>query len=123
MKRGLYFVYGVTAHVLFFLVYVYLIGFVTGFWTPTTLDGPQTATPLAALVDFLLIAAFGIQHSVMARPAFKRWWTQFIPEAIERATYVMVSNSIMVAMFILWQPLPLAVWQVQNQAVRCALWA
>ena len=123
MKRSLYFVYGVTAHVIFFFVYAYLIGFVTGFLTPTTLDGPRAATPLAALVDILLIAAFGIQHSVMARPAFKRWWTQFIPTAIERATYVMVSNAIMIAMFLLWQPLPLTVWQVQNQSVRCALWA
>jgi protein-S-isoprenylcysteine O-methyltransferase Ste14 len=124
MQRITFFLYGLSAYVLFFGVYAYLIGFVTGFVVPWTIDKPAGQQPwLAATVDLLLLVGFGVQHSVMARPGFKRWWTKFVPQPIERSTYVMISNALMILMFVFWMPLPAAVWHVEAQAWRCVIWS
>src|SRR3569833_3036095 len=90
MQRKLFFVYGVAAHVMFLGVYAWMAAFVGNFsfgFLPT-IDGPREGPFWTAVfVDLGLIALFGVQHSVMARPTFKRWWTQYVPEPIERSTY------------------------------------
>jgi protein-S-isoprenylcysteine O-methyltransferase Ste14 len=115
MKRVLFFVYGVGCHLMFLAVYALLAAFVGGFLLPKTIDSPQTVPLLAAgVVNLGLLVAFGVQHSVMARPAFKRVWTRLVPQPIERSTYVLVSNLTLLGLMWLWQPMPLVVWDVQN---------
>ena len=87
MSRIASLVYGVLCYALFLGVFLYSIGFVGGFGTPTSLDGaPTRPLGVSLAIDLGLLAAFAIQHSGMARPAFKRWWTKFVPEPIERST-------------------------------------
>src|SRR5690349_22150509 len=103
--------YGILSYGVFLGVFVYAVGFIGGFVTPTRLDGPATRPLWQALaINLGLLGLFAIQHSVMARPAFKRWWTRFIPEAIERSTYVLFSSLALVALFAWWQPIGGIVW-------------
>ncbi|HEV7432108.1 MAG TPA: hypothetical protein VGN77_03630, partial [Steroidobacteraceae bacterium] len=89
MSRTVIFTFGVLCYGLSLAVFLYAIGFFGGFLTPTILDAPPGAPFGRALTtDLLLLAAFTVQHSGMARPAFKRWWTRMVPEAAERSTYV-----------------------------------
>jgi protein-S-isoprenylcysteine O-methyltransferase Ste14 len=84
------FLYGIASYGVFLGVFLYSVGFIGGFFTPTTLDGVPKRPFLQALaIDLGLLGLFAVQHSVMARPAFKRWWTRFVPEAVERSTYVL----------------------------------
>lgn len=125
MKRWMFFAYGLTAYTAFGLIYAYLCGFTGNLIVPKSIDAPPAATPwaTAALVDVALLLAFGLQHSVMARPAFKRVWTQIVPQPIERATYVFASCAALAAVVWLWQPIDSVVWDVHNPAGRAALWA
>jgi len=103
--------YGVVAYLVFQGVCLYAIGFIGGFWTPTRLDGaPTQSLGVALAVDLGLLALFAVQHSGMARPAFKRWWTRIVPQAAERSTYVLVSNLAMLALFAAWQPIGGVIW-------------
>ena len=121
MSRIATLLYGVVAYALFLAVFVYAIGFIGGFVTPTRLDGTPTGPLGVALaVDIGLLAAFAVQHSGMARPAFKRWWTRLIPEAAERSTYVLASSLAMVLLFLTWQPIGGVVWQAEG-AVRAVV--
>lgn len=123
MTRSLAFVYGVVCYAIFFATFLYLIGFVGGFLVPTSVGmGPAGPVLPAVLVNLGLIALFGVQHSVMARPAFKRWWTRFVPEPIERSTYVLIAGAAFALMFTLWQPLPQTLWHVGTPALAGALW-
>ena len=103
--------YGAACYVTFLGVFVYAIGFIGGFLTPTLLDGVPTR-PLgqALLVDVCLLAAFALQHSGMARPAFKRWWTRVVPEWAERSTYVLLSSLAMIVLFVYWEPIGGVIW-------------
>ena len=93
MHRIAVFVYGVLSYTVFFATFLYAIGFVGGFGVPRSIDSAAEGAPgIAVLVDVLLLAVFALQHSLMARPAFKRWWTQIVPEAAERSTYVLASS-------------------------------
>jgi protein-S-isoprenylcysteine O-methyltransferase Ste14 len=123
MKRWLVLLYGVVNYVVFLGVFLYLVGWIGGFVVPTRLDGPAT-TPLAAalVINALLVLLFGLQHSVMARPGFKRWWTQYVPQPVERSTYVLASNVALAVMFWQWRPLGGAIWSVESDAGRIALW-
>jgi methanethiol S-methyltransferase len=111
MSRLFIFLYGILSYVVFLGVFVYGIGFIGGFFTPTMLDAAPTR-PLgeALAIDLGLLAAFALQHSGMARPAFKRWWTRIVPEAAERSTYVLLSSLALVALYILWQPIGGVIW-------------
>lgn len=122
MSRFLSLLYGVVSYALFLAVCVYALGFIVGIGTPTALDAAPTR-PLgqALAVDLALLAGFAIQHSGMARPAFKRWWTQFVPQPIERSTYVLVSSALMIGLFILWQPIGGVVWEVPDGPARLAV--
>jgi protein-S-isoprenylcysteine O-methyltransferase Ste14 len=123
MRNALHFVYGVTSHLLFLVVFACMAGFVGNLWVPVAIDAPQAGFGWGALLgNTLLIAAFGLQHSVMARPAFKERLAKIVPPAIERSTYVMVSNVVMVLLMALWQPMGPNVWQVESPAGAAALW-
>lgn len=122
--RRMFLVYGLAAYLMFFAVYAYLIGFLTNLVVPWSIDKSSTSNVwLSAGVNVLLLLTFGVQHSVMARPGFKRWWTTIVPAPIERTTYVMISNGLMILMFCCWMPMPMEVWHVQSQALRCTIWA
>ena len=127
MKRLLVLGYGAACYAMFLGVFLYAIGFIGGFGTPTRLDaisdgGSPSRVTLAVLINVLLIAIFGLQHSLMARPAFKRLITRWIPEPMERSTYVLASNVVMGLLFWLWQPLGGMVWLVESEVVRAAIW-
>ena len=123
MKRLLVLTYGVVAYVVCLGVFLYLAAFIGNLAAPRSLDSTPLA-PLwqALLIDALLIALFAVQHSVMARPSFKRWWTRFVPEPAERSTYVMCTNAVLIVLFVFWQPLGGTVWDVENPIGRAALW-
>jgi protein-S-isoprenylcysteine O-methyltransferase Ste14 len=113
MKRLAIFLYGIACYALFFGTFLYGAGFIGNFWVPVTIDGPSV-NPIgtSALIDVGLVALFGVPHSVMARPAFKRWWTRLIPESAERSTYVLVSTLSLIALFWFWQPMGGWLWNV-----------
>lgn len=123
MKRILTVGYGATAYLLFLAAFLYLVGFVGNFLVPRTVDrGLSAPVGQAVLVDVLLLAAFGVQHSVMARPAFKAWWTRFVPSSIERSTYVLLSSAVLVLLYWQWRTLPAVIWDVWQPAGRLTLW-
>jgi protein-S-isoprenylcysteine O-methyltransferase Ste14 len=116
--------YGVLSYALFLGVFVYACGFVANLGTPTALDGPLEGSLLAALVVNLgLLALFALQHSVMARPAFKRWWTRFVPQPMERSTYVLFSNLALALLFWQWRPMGGVVWDVEQPIARAVAYA
>ena len=122
-KRISIFLYGVASYAVFFATFLYALGFVGNFAVPVTMDGtPVLSTGKAIVVDMLLLGLFALQHSVMARPFFKRWLTRFIPESAERSTYVLMSSLALIALFIFWQPLGGEVWTVTDPALRGVLW-
>jgi len=122
-KRLTVFLYGVVCYVVFFATFLYAIGFIGNFGVPRTLDSAPAAGFVASLlIDLGLLGLFAIQHSVMARPAFKRWFTRVVPESAERSTYVLASSLALIAMFALWQPLGGSVWAVEDATLRGVIW-
>jgi protein-S-isoprenylcysteine O-methyltransferase Ste14 len=113
MYRAGIFIYAIVCYVVFLLVFLYGIGFIGGFVTPTSLDALPTRPLLVALaIDFALLAVFALQHSGMARPAFKDWWTRFVPVAAERSTYVLLSSLALAALYGVWEPIGGEIWKV-----------
>ena len=109
--------YGVMSYGLFLGTILYAIAFVGGLPVPKTIDsGPAGPLVPSLVVNALLLGLFAIQHSVMARPAFKRWWTRFVPHSVERTTYVLLASLILVLLFWQWQPMPEPVWSVTHPA-------
>jgi len=108
-------IYGIIGILLFNATSFYFIGFVGDFVVPKTIDSGVVVPFVQALtIDIVLIALFGLQHSVMARLRFKQWWLKIIPEAIERSTYVLCSSLFLILLCWQWQPLPGIIWQVEN---------
>jgi protein-S-isoprenylcysteine O-methyltransferase Ste14 len=122
-KRLTVFLYGVVCYVVFFATFLYAIGFIGNFGVPRTLDSaPAMGFVPALLIDLGLLGLFAVQHSVMARPVFKRWFTRVVPETAERSTYVLASSLALIAMFALWQPLGGVVWAVSDATARGTIW-
>jgi protein-S-isoprenylcysteine O-methyltransferase Ste14 len=122
-KRLTIFLYGVACYAVFFATFLYAIGFIGNFAVPRTLDGAPGASFTASLLaDLGLLGLFAIQHSVMARPAFKRWSTRLVPESAERSTYVLLSSLALIALFAWWQPLGGMVWTVTDPTLRGVIW-
>ena len=121
-KRLAVFLYGLVSYMLFFGTFVYAVGFIGNLYVPNSLDSAARMSFLpAAAIDALLLLLFAVQHSVMARPAFKEKLTQFIPEAAERSTYVLASSLLLIALFAFWQPIGGTVWNVDNPVLRNAI--
>jgi methanethiol S-methyltransferase len=115
--------YGAICYALFFATFLYLIAFLGDAFVPKTIDtGSAADLGRAFLVDTLLVALFGLQHSVMARPRFKAWVTRFVPQPMERATYVLASSVALIALFRFWQPIDATVWHVSNEIARAAIY-
>ena len=125
MQRVSAFIYGLFAYAVFFLTFLYSIAFVGGFLGPRTVDGGGSRDGLAAalLIDAALLLVFAVQHSVMARPAFKRWWTRLVPVSVERSTYVLLSSLALVLLFWQWRPLTGVVWELESPLARNTVWA
>jgi protein-S-isoprenylcysteine O-methyltransferase Ste14 len=124
MKRLLTVGYGAASYVIFLAAFLYAIGFVGNFVVPRTVDA-GVAAPVgeAVVVNVLLLGLFAVQHSVMARPAFKHWWTRFVPASIERSTYVLLASLALFVLYWQWRTMPAVIWDVGSSAGRIALWA
>ena len=115
LGRFLAFLYGAAAYIVFLGTILYAIGFVSNLVVPKTLE-TGTAGPLAEalIVNLVLMSIFALQHSVMARKQFKQWWTQFVPKAVERSTYVLLSNLALILLMWQWRPMPAVVWEIAD---------
>jgi methanethiol S-methyltransferase len=122
MSRYIAFVYGLISYAVFFLAFLYAIGFVSGFVVPKSIDtGAVAATTEALIVNLLLMSLFAVQHSVMARQQFKRWWTQYVPKSVERSTYVLLASLSLLLLFWQWRPMPAIIWEIRNPQIATAL--
>jgi protein-S-isoprenylcysteine O-methyltransferase Ste14 len=123
MRRWCFFVYGVFCHLLFLATYAYMAGFVGNFLVPKSIDSAPAEPLLGIGVNLLLIGLFGVQHSIMARPWFKRVWTRLVPQPIERSTYCLFSCIVTFILMWQWRGLDAVVWDVQDPVGRGLLWA
>lgn len=123
VRRAMVLTYGTLAYLAFLAVFLYTIGFLAGVGVSKGVDdGTVEPAWQAVPIDLALLGVFAVQHSVMARPAFKRWWTRFVSPAIERSTYVWAANLAVLLLLWQWRPLPDAVWSVDADWARIALW-
>ena len=119
MSRVTVLLYGVASYAIALAAFVYGMGFIVGFLTPTMLDGvPDRPMVPALLIDLALLVAFALQHSIMARPAFKHWWTRIVPPAAERSTYVLASSIAFGALCFWWAPIGGVVWEAPAGLLR-----
>ena len=124
MKRTLVVLYGVACYAVFFATFLYAIAFLGNFLIGNAIDAaPTMSVGQAIAIDIALLAVFALQHSIMARPAFKRWWTRFVPAPMERSTYVLFSSLALILLFWLWQPIGAVIWQVDHPIGKAALYA
>ena len=123
LKRVLFFVYAVTAYPIFLATFLYAIAFVGGFASDAARWPAADVAAAALAIDTGLLALFAVQHSVMARRWFKERWTQIVPWAIERATYVLCASLALLLLFWQWQPIGVTIWSIEHPAARVVLWA
>jgi protein-S-isoprenylcysteine O-methyltransferase Ste14 len=123
MSRFLAVLYGALAYAIFLATFLYAIAFVGDFLVPKAIDYPAAGTPRAEAlaIDLVLLGVFAVQHSLMARPAFKRWWTRFVPHAVERSTYVLLASLSLILVFWQWRPLPQVFWSVTSASAVTAI--
>ncbi len=125
MQRAFFMGFALVAYTIFFLTFLYLIAFVGDLpWIARTVDrGPDAPLVVALVGNILLIALFGVQHSVMARQGFKRAWTRIVPEPAERSVYVLAASAVLIILFLLWAPIEGVVWEVNSTLLAGLLWA
>ncbi len=122
MKKTVSLCYGTVCYLIFFGTFLYAIGFVGNIIVPKTIDSkPQVPLMTAIFIDAALLLVFALQHSIMARPAFKRWWTKIIPGQLERSTYVLLASLCLMLMMWQWQPIGGVIWSINSEAVKMVL--
>ena len=116
MKKTLIFLYGILAYVVFLASFLYAIGFVGNLLVPKSIDsGVESGMTMSIFINLVLLSLFAVQHSIMARPSFKRWFTKIIPESMERSTFVLVTSLLLFLIFWKWQPMPEKVWNIEGE--------
>jgi len=124
MNRFLIVGYGAFSYAVFVFAFLYAIGFVGDIGVPRTVShGLPAPLAQAVAINVALLAVFAVQHSVMARPGFKRWWTRLIPQAVERSTYVLLASAALLLLYWQWRSMPAVLWDVTSTAGRLAVWA
>ena len=125
MSKAATLLYAIIAYAIFFATFLYLIAFVGDVpLVPKTVDqGQEAPIAIALITNTLLIALFGLQHSVMARQGFKRAWTTIVPPQAERSTFVLFASIALIIMFIFWRPIDTMLWEVSAQTAQLVLWA
>lgn len=122
MKKSIIFLYGVLAYLIFLISFLYAIGFLGNFIVPKSIDsGIESPLVQSILINLILLSVFAIQHSIMARPAFKKWWTSITDSASERSTYVLLSSLALLLIYWQWQPIKTVVWDVENETLAFIL--
>ncbi|CUH62461.1 Putative protein-S-isoprenylcysteine methyltransferase [Thalassovita gelatinovora] len=115
MGRSITFIYGVVTYVIFLVTFLYSIAFVGNLLVPKSIDsGTQGPVAVSIVINLALLSVFALQHSIMARPAFKRIWMKIIPRAAERSTYILTTCVALILIFVFWQPIPMPVWNLAN---------
>ncbi len=122
MGRAVAFIYGVLAYIVFFLTFLYSVGFIGGFLVPKHINsGEEGSLTISLVINLILLSVFALQHSIMARPKFKEIWTRIIPKSIERSTYVWLSSFALILIFMFWMPMQGIIWDVSGTIFGSAL--
>lgn len=118
MKKVFILIYGALAYIIFLIAFLYAIGFVGNIYVPKTIDSGAQSTLLSSiLINFGLLSVFALQHSIMARPAFKKWFNSIFDQAIERSTYILLSSLALLLIYWQWQPITTIVWEAESKIV------